>query len=301
MESDVNKQDEELQRAIAEQEQAMVTLLLRVMERPLAPLHQSLHNLKEQLAAVQQANAKAAQGVEAALSDALSDLDKSLKRRFSEVAEESENLKAGLGSLVSTLDRQNLGQMERDERIAGSLARTSGMLLQLDEKAVAAGAALATAERGRADVSNALREIRQKHEEAGHRLSHELDGMALLMEQRHAHVDGGIVRTTTVLDQLETKVSTAGDSLAAALRGITKVDAELGALREQEQASVGQLNSDLHGLTRQVDCQQALVTATVQEQLALQLHPLQLRMKWLFSVCALSCVSTLTLLAAKLF
>lgn len=301
MESDMNKQDEELQRKIAEQEQAMMTLLLRVMERPLAPLAKSMHDLMEQLAAIQQANARAAQGVEAVLSDALSDQDKWLKRRFAEVAEESENLKAGLGSLGATLDRQHVGQMERDDRIAGSLAHTSGILLQLDEKAVAAGAALATAERGLADVNDAVGAVRQKQEEAGHRLSQELESMGSLMEQRHAHVDDGIARAAAALDQLETGVSAAGNSLGAALRGISKVDAELGALREQEQASAGQLNRDLHELTRQVAGQQALVTATVEEQLALQLAPLQLRTKWLIAVCTLSCASTLALLGAKLF
>ena len=49
------------------------------------------------------------------------------------------------------------------------------------------------------------------------------------------------------------------------------------------------------------EAQQALVTAIVQQQLALQLAPFQARTKWLAAVCVLSFASTLALLGMQLF
>jgi DNA repair exonuclease SbcCD ATPase subunit len=340
-----NKKDEELQRNIEEQEHAMSALLLRVMERPLVPLHKSLDELREQLAAVQQANTKAAQVVEAGLSEALDGQGKRLNRYFGDVADGIDGLKKELGTLASTLDTHHIGQAERNERMQDSLHRADGILAQLEAKADAAGTAIAATAQHLTKVDDAIGAVHAQQQAGADQLSHELDGMGLRLEQRHAHLDNGLVKTGTMLEQLDIKARATSDSLAAAAHVVAKLDADLGAMREQEHTTAGQLNRGVSGLTQQLDRQQAqlcerisalrpelaphfealavtidgsakevarqyqalpeiheaLVTATVKEQLALQLIPFQIRAKWLFAVCGLSCASTLTLLGMKLF
>lgn len=304
-----NEKDEELQRNIEEQEQAMSELLLRVMERPLVPLHKRLDELREQLAAVQQANANATQSVEAGLLDILEKQGKRLNRHFGDVTDGIDGLKEEFTGLASILDNHNNGQVERDERIQNSLVRTDEKLAQLEAKADAANAAFVTTAR------------------------------------EHAQLDESIAETTMRLVRLDTKVDATSDSLAAAALGVLKVDTELITLREQEQAAASQLITELNTLARQLSRQQAqlyeridtvqpglarhfetlaatidgatkeatsnyeslsenqkvMVTATVQQQLALQLAPFLLRTKWLTAICGLSFASTLALLCTQLF
>jgi ABC-type transporter Mla subunit MlaD len=339
-----NPQDVELQRHISEQEQAMSQLLQRVMERPLAPLHKILEDLRSQIAAVQQASIHAAQSVEAGLSEVLEGQSKRLNRHVNDVADGVDSLKEELTGLVLTLEKRHDGQVERDQHMQDSLARAGDVLVQLDAKADAANGALAATAADLAKVDDALGTVREQQQVAVDRFSQELGGLGGRLEQQQAHFDGSLGRTTSVLEQLDTRAAAANESLAAAVRAVATVDAELGTLREQEQTSASRLNGGLDKLAQQLDRQQtglceridalmpalaphfdtlaatvdqssretaarydalsesqkALVAATVQEQLALQLAPFQTRTKWLVAVCALSLASTVALLGLQL-
>lgn len=339
-----NPKDEELQRHIDAQEQAMSQLLQRVMERPLAPLHKTIEDLRGQIAAVQQASIHAAQSVEAGLSEVLEGQSKRLNRHVDDVADGVDSLKEELAGLASTLEKRHGWQVEREQHIQGSLARAGDVLVQLDAKADAVNGALAATAAGLARFDGTLGAVREQQEVAAERFSQELGGLGGRLEQQQAHFDGSFGRTTAVLEQLDTRAAATNESLAAAVHAVAKVDAALGALREQEQTSASRLDGGLHTLEQQLDRQQAglceridavkpalaphidalaatvdqssretaarydalpesqkaLVAATVQEQLALQLAPFQARTKWLVAVCALSLASTVALLGLQL-
>jgi chromosome segregation ATPase len=339
-----NPKDQELQRHIDEQEQAMSQLLQRVMERPLAPLHKTIEDLRSQIAAVQQASAHAAQSVEAGLSEVIEGQGKRLNRHVNDVADGVDSLKEELAGLASTLEKRHGGQVEQDQRIEESLARAGNVLVQLDAKADAANSALAATTADLARVDGALGTVREQQKVVAERLSQELGGLGERLEQQQAHFDGSLGRTSSILEQLDTRAAAANESLAAAARAVAKVDADLGTLREQEQTSASRLHGGLDALAQQLDrhqaglceridavtpalaphidtlaasvdqssretaarydalsgSQKALVAATVQEQLALQLAPFQARTKWLVAVCALSLASTVALLGLQL-
>lgn len=339
-----NQQDEELQRRIDEQEMAMSELLLRVMDRPLTPLHKTIEELRGQIAAVQQANIHAAQSIEAGLSEVLEGQSKRLNRHVNDVADVVDRLKEELAALASTLDERFTRQVERDEHIQDRLAQAGNMLAQLDAKADLAGNALVTTARDLANVGDTLGAAREEQQVIANRLSQELGGLGERLEQHQVRFSGSLGKATAFLEQIRTNAAETSDSLAAATRTVAKVDAELGILREQEQASSSQLNGELHALMQQLDRQQvglcdridavkpeltlyfetlsaaidhlskeaalryetlsetqkALMTATVQEQLALQLAPFRIRTKWLIAVCGLSFASTLALLGMQL-
>jgi len=338
-----NPQDQQLQRNIDEQEQAMSQLLLRVMERPLGPLHKTIDDLHAQIAAVQQASIHAAQSVEAGLSEVLDGQSKRLNRHVNDVADSVDSLKQELAGLASTLEKRHSGQVERDGTVQDRLARAGDLLAQLDAKADAAGSALAATAVDLARVDGTLGAVREQQQVVADRMSQEFIGLGGRLEQQQAHFDGSLGRTTEVLEQLDTRAAATSDSLGAAARAIAKVDTDLGTLREQEQANAGQLNGGLNALAKQLDRQQtglceridavkpslapqfdtlaatidkssrdvanrydalsetqkALVEATVQQQLALQLAPFQARSKWLIAVCGLSFASTLALLGMQ--
>jgi len=338
MKRDANTQPEALQRSIDEQEQAMAAILTRVMKQPLDPLHKTLCEMTAQLAAVQQANARSAQAVEAGLIEALENQYKRVRSRFDEVAD-------GIGELKEDLCRHSVDQKERDGRMQDSLLRADGMLAQLDANADATGVAIEGVVREITRVEDGLSAVRAQQQAVADQLSRELDGMGVRFEQRHTHLDDGLTRTATILGQIDTRTSAVGDSLTAATQAVAKVDADLVAMRDQEWTAASELNRELNGLTRQLDSQQAqlykridtlqpglvshfeslaatiegsskevarqyqvlsetqqaLVTATVQQQLALHLAPLQTRTKWLFAVCVLSLSSTMALLGLQLF
>ncbi len=339
-----NPKDLELQRHIDEQEQAMSQLLQRVMERPLAPLHKTIEDLRSQIAAVQQASVHAAQSVEAGLSEVLEGQNKRLNRHVNDVADGVDSLKEELAGLASTLEKRHDGQAERDQHMQDSLARAGDVLVQLDAKADAANGALAATAADLARVDGALVTVREQQQMAVDRFSQELGGLGGRLEQQQAHFDGSLRRTSSVLEQLDTRTAAANESLAAAVSAVAKVDAGLGTLREQEQASTSRLNGGLDTLAQQLgrqqaglceridavmpalalhidalaatvdqssretaaryhalsESQKALVAATVQEQLALQLAPFQAKTKWLIAVCALSLASTVALLGLQL-
>lgn len=257
MKPDLNEQDAELQRNIEEQEQAMSALLRRVMEPPLKPLHDTLAELKVQLAGVQQANAKAAEAVEAGLSEALDNQGKRVKRHFDEVADDIGSFKEDLGTLASVLEKHHAGQTERDKGMQDILHRADSMLAQLDAKADTTATAIAGAARDLTRVEGALDAVRAQQQTVADQLSQELDGMGARLEQQHAHLHDGLARTTTMIEQLDNKASAAGDSLSATAHIVTKVDADLDTLRAQEQAAAGLLNKELNGLGQQLDRQQA--------------------------------------------
>lgn len=339
-----NPKDQELQRHIDEQEVAMSQLLQRVMERPLAPLHKTIEDLRSQIAAVEQASIHAARSVEAGLSEVLEGQSKRLNRHVNDVADGVDSLKEELAGLTSTLEKRHSGQVERDLHIQDSLAGAGSVLVQLDAKADAVNGALAATAAGLARVDGTLGAVREQQEVAAERFSQELGGLGGRLEQQQAHFDGSLARTSSILEQLDTRAAATNESLVAAVRAVAKVDAELGTLREQEQTSASRLNGGLATLAQQLDRQQtglceridavmpalaphidalattvdqssretaarydalsesqrALVTATVQEQLAIQLAPFQARTKWLVAVCALSLASTVALLGLQL-
>ncbi|SDA75490.1 MULTISPECIES: hypothetical protein [unclassified Janthinobacterium] len=338
MKRDAHKQHEEIQRGIKEQEQAMAELLTRVMKHPLDPLYKTLGELKMQLDAVQQANAKAAQAVEAGLIDALEGQGTRMNRRFGEVRDGMDVLKEDLG-------RHTAGQAERDGIMQEFLLRADGMLAQLDTKADAAGTTIIEMGRDFTRVEDGLGAVRAQQLAVANQLSQELGGVAVRLEQGQAHLDEGLAKTATMLEKIDIKTRATCDNLAAAAQVVAKVDTDLGIIRDQEHAAADQLNRELNGLTQKLDhqrtqlceridtlhpglmphfeslaavidgaakevarqhqamseAQQALVTAIVQQQLALQLAPFQARTKWLTAVCVLSFASTLALLGMQLF
>jgi chromosome segregation ATPase len=252
-----NPKDQELQRHIDEQEQAMSQLLQRVMERPLAPLHKTIEDLRSQIAAVQQASAHAAQSVEAGLSEVIEGQSKRLNRHVNDVADGVDSLKEELAGLASTLEKRHGGQVEQDQRIEESLARAGNVLVQLDAKADAANSALAATTADLARVDGALGTVREQQKVAAERLSQELGGLGGRLEQQQAHFDGSLGRTSSILEQLDTRAAAANESLAAAARAVAKVDADLGTLREQEQTSASRLHGGLDALAQQLDRHQA--------------------------------------------
>lgn len=269
-----NQQDEDLQRNIEEQERAMAALLQRVMASPLDPLHKSLDSLKEQLAAVQKANAKAAQAVEAGLSEALEGQGRRLNRHVGDLADGIDGLKEEFGALAATLDRRHTGQAERDALVQDSLQRADTMLAQLDAKADAGAGAIAETTHCLSKVDDALGAVHTRQQTAADRLSHELDGMVLRLEQRHAQLSERI-------DTLQPGLAAQFEVLAATIDGSAREVA-----RQYETLS---------------DTQKAVVSAAVQAQLALQLAPVRAQAKWLFALCGLSFASTLALLGMQLF
>ncbi len=283
MKIDKKLQDQELQRKIDEQEQAMSALLTRVLERPLTPLHKAIEELRAQIAAVEQASVHAAQTAEAGLIK-LEGQGKRLKSQVNDMLDDVEGLKGALAGLSATLETRHGELLGHDERMHDRLAR------------------------------------------------------------QQAHFDDGLGKAAATLDTLDHKVASAADGIAVAARMAAKVDADLGLLRQQEQAHAGELNGGLDALVQQVNrhhaglaqrietvtpalvpyfdalgasvdkssreivqghdtlaqAQQALLTSTVQQQLALQLAPFQARTTWLAVMCALSCASTLVLLGMQL-
>ncbi|KQV46387.1 hypothetical protein [Massilia sp. Root335] len=310
-----NPKDEELQRHIDAQEQAMSQLLLRVMERPLAPLHKTIEDLRSHIAAVEQASIHAARSVEAGLGEVLEGQSKRLNRHVNDVADGVDSLKEELAGLASTLEKRHDEQVEREQHIQDSLARARDVLVQLDAKTDAVNGALVATSADLARVDGALGTIREQQRVAVERFSRELGGLGERLEQQQSHFDGSLGRTSSVLEQLDTRAAAANESLAASVRGVAKLDAELGTLREQEQTSASRLKGGLDTLAATVEqssretaaryealseSQKALVAAAVQEQLALQLAPFQVRTKWLVAVCALSLASTAALLGLQL-
>jgi len=122
-----NPKDEELQRNIDEQEKAMSALLVRVMERPLTPLHETIQELRSQIDAVQKASIHAAKSVEAGLSEALEGQTKRLNRHVGDVADGVDTLKNELSALASTLEKRHGGQLERDGQMQDKLAQAGDL------------------------------------------------------------------------------------------------------------------------------------------------------------------------------
>lgn len=342
-----NPQDAERQRNIEEQEQAMAQLLQRVMQGPLAPLHDTIAALRAQIAAVEKASIHAAQSVEAGLSEALEGQGKRLNRHVGDVADGVDSLKEELAGLASALEKRHTGQVERDQHLQEGLAGAGDLLARLDVRTAAADDVLAATAANLAKVDATLGAVSEQQQVVAGRISQELGGLGGKIEQQQAHVDAGLGKTSSALEQLDAKAAATIDGLAAAAGAVAAANAALGALREQEQAGTGQLSGELNGglraLAQQLDRQQvglgeridgvqpalaphfdtlattidnsskqiadrcdtltesqkALVTATVQEQLALQLAPFQARTTWLFAVCGLSFVSTLVLLGMQ--
>jgi len=339
-----NQHAEELQRNIEEQERAMSEMLLRVMDRPLTPLHKTIEELRSDIAKVQEESVKAALSVEAGLSDVLEGQSKRLNRHVGDVAEGIDNLKEKLAGLESQLEKDRTVQAERDGHLQDSLSRAGATLVELHTKADTAGIALATTGSNLARLGEALDGVGEQQQTAVDRLSQELGGLGGRLDEQHTHLEGNIGQTTALLAQLDLKAGSTSESLATAARAVAKVDAELGALREQEQAAAGDFSRELSGLAQRIERQQAglyervegvqhaltpqletlaatierssreithqyesmpaaqkaLVAATVQEQLAIQLAPFQVRIKWLVAVCGLSFASTLALLGVQL-
>lgn len=251
-----NQHDEELQHNIEEQEQAMSELLLRVMERPLTPLHRTIEELQNQVAKVQEASVKAALSVEAGLSEVLDGQSKRMNRHASDVADGIESLKEDLAGLASALEKDRTAKAERDAHTQDSLARAGAMLGQLDAKADAAGLALTATARDLKQLDETLVGVREQQQTAADCLSQELDGLGGRMEDRHTRLDGSIGQATSLLAQLDVKSGSTNDSLAAAAAAVAKIDTELAALRAQEQAAAGDVNRELSGLAQRLQRQQ---------------------------------------------
>lgn len=338
-----NPNDEELQRNIDEQEKAMSALLVRVMERPRTPLHETIQELRSQIAAVQQASVHAAQSIEAGLSEALEGQAKRLNRHVGDVADGVDTLKDELSALASTLEKRYGGQVERDGQMHDKLAQAGEMLVRIDAKADTAGSALDAAARGLGNVSETLAAVREAQGALAERASQKLGGLGERLERQQAQLAGKLSGTAGVLERIDSRAAAAGDSLAASALAFAKIDADLCALREHGQASTDKLGSGVNALAQQLERQQAglceridavqpalaphidslaasvdksardtaacyeslsetqkaLVVATVQEQLALQLAPFQTRTTWLAAVCGLSFASTLVLLGMQ--
>lgn len=252
-----NQHDEELQRNIEEQERAMSELLLRVMERPLTPLHRTIEELQTQIAKAQEANVKAALSVEAGLSEVLDGQSKRMNRHATDVADGLENLKEDLAGLASALEKDRTSKVERDAHTQDSLARAGAMLGQLDAKADAASLALTAAARDLKQLDETIVGVREQQQTAADRLSRELDGLSGRMEDRHTRLDGSIGQATSLLAQLDVKAGSTNDSLAAAADAVVKIDTELAALRAQEQAAAGDVNRELSELAQRLERQQA--------------------------------------------
>jgi len=307
-------QDQELQKNIEEQEQAMAQMLLRVMERPLTPLHKTIEELGTHLAAVQKASVHAAHGVEAGLREALEEQDKRLKRQFNDVADDVEKLEEALAKHASTLDQQHTGQAARDQHMQDTLASAFDGLVQQ----------YAQVEDSFDKVATALEQLDAK--------------TAAALEQLDA-------KTVAALHQLDAKAVATGASVAAVASTVGQIDTGLATQREQDLTIATRLSGGLASLSTQLErqqaalsaridtvppsmapqfdllsatmdktsrevaerysilsaSQQALVTATVQEQLALQLAPFQAKSTFLLALCVLSFASTLALLGLHFY
>lgn len=330
-----NLEDEELQRSIDEQEKAMSALLVRVMERPLTPLHETIQELRSQVAAVQQASIHAAKSVEAGLSEALEGQTKRLNRHVGDVADGVDTLKNELAALSSTLEKRHGGQFERDGQMQDKLFQAGEMLVRIDAKADMAANTLDAAARGLSNVGETLAAVREAQGALAERASQELGGLGERVERQQAQLDGKLGGTAGVLERIDSRAAAAGDALATSALAVAKIDADLGALRElgsSVNALAQQLERQQAGLCERIDAvqpalaphidslaasvdksardiaagyeslsetQKALVAATVQEQLALQLAPFQTRTTWLVAVCGLSFASTLVLLGMQ--
>lgn len=315
MEHAKNQKVGELQRDIDEQEISMSALLVRVMERPLAPFHETIKELRSQISAAQDASVHAATSIEAGLREALEDLSKRLNGCVSDVADNVDTLTNELSALASTLEKRHRSQLERDEQVHQWLAQACEMLARIDAKANTAANTLDAAVRGLGHVGEAIVAAREAQSTFAERVSKELVGLGEHLGHQHAQLDGKLGGTTTVLERIDGRAAAAGERLVASALVVAKIDANLSTLREHAQASTDELSRGVNTLATSVDktardiaaryeslseTQKAMVVAAVQEQLAIQLSPLQTRTRWLAAICGLSLASTLALLCMQL-
>jgi chromosome segregation ATPase len=228
-------------------------------------MHDSLARASEVLVELD-AKADAANGALAATSADLARVDGALGTVREQQQVAVERLSQELGGLGGRLEQQQA-------HFDGSLGRANSVLEQLDTRAASANESLAAAVHAVAKVDAELGALREQEQTGTSRLNGGLDTLAQQLDRQQA---GLCERIDAVMPALAPHINT----LAATVDQSSRENAaRYDALSES---------------------QKALVAATVQEQLALQLAPFQARTKWLVAVCALSLATTVALLGVQL-
>ena len=284
--------EHELQKEIEEQEQAMSQMLLRVMERPLTPLHNTLEAMAAQIVAVQKASVQATQSVELNLSDALEEQNKRVKRQFSDLTDNVDKLKEVLAEFAQTLDTKYTDHGKRDQHLQDSLTRVNDMLAQQQ-----------TNGNDRFSKTTALFDQ---------------------IDTQLATTSDNLIAATRAIEKLDTDVTTLGEQevviasrIGNSLKNLSKqLDLQQTAMNDRIDAVQPALVPHFNDLAATIDksaqeiagrhhalsaSQRELVTATVQEQLAIQLMPLRAKNTLLLSVCALSFTLTVALLVLHFY
>jgi predicted nucleic acid-binding Zn-ribbon protein len=300
-----NDNIKQLQHEIDAQEQALGALLDRVMQAPLTPLRTSLQELGERLDAVEKANARNAQALEAVVTQEMKAETRRLGSKLGAVGDELSDLKDELGELAATLERRDGERGERDARLGNGLAR----------------------------MDAGLHAIREQEQASAGQLQGTLAGIERHVVSQQAKLDGGFGKGEAWLEKLDARLDAAGNVGLAAGHSLERLGSELASLREQEQAGTGRLERQQAELGQRInaippaldprfaglaafieasaqelaqrsaalgEAQQATVTRTVQEQLALQLAPHRARGNWLFVLCGLSLASSACVFALLL-
>lgn len=123
-----------LQHDIQAQEKALAALLERVMDAPLAPLRSTLHELRERIDAIEQANTKSLRSTEVVLADEIKTGTRKLSGRLGDINNFVLALQDELEELAAALKCHDAGSSERGERAAAALARSEDLLAALDAR-----------------------------------------------------------------------------------------------------------------------------------------------------------------------
>lgn len=249
----------------------MSQLLLRVMERPLMPLHKTVETLGAKIAAVQKATADATRSVEAGLSDMLEEQGKRIGRKVDDLMDVVEDGTEKLAALAKHVDQCKVEHDERSQRLHDDMARAEEAVtrqhMQVDTRLTDVTAAIAQLQTG-------LGALREQGHTGATRLSGSLSNLAKQLDRQQSAVCGRI-------DAVHPALAAHADVLTS---GIDKTSKDLVAHCDTLSAST-----------------KALVSATVQEQVARHLVPLKAKNTLLLVVSALSCASTLALLGLHFY
>jgi DNA repair exonuclease SbcCD ATPase subunit len=264
-------QDQELKRSIDDQEQAMSQLLLRVMERPLMPLHKTVETLGAKIAAVQKASTDAMRSVEAGLGDMLEAQGVRIGRKVDDVMDLVEDGTKKLAALAKHVDECKVEQDGRNQRLQDVLAQADEAVAQqhmeVDARLTEVTAAIAQLETG-------LAALREQEHTGTTRLTGGLSNLAKQLDRQQGAVCERI-------DALQPALAAHADMLAS---GIDKSSKDIVSHCDVLSAST-----------------KALVAATVREQLAQQLAPLRAKNTVLLVVSAFSCAALLALLGLQYY
>jgi hypothetical protein len=314
---------EDMQRTIAEQEQAMAEFLRRVMALPLAPLHKTIAKLQAQFTNAQREGASVTLQMQTSL-DVMRRLQDMQINRLDEIAINVKSASEDLEDLDDLLTERHDAQAARDQHVQDQLAGLHIKAMaaeQSTEQLVAQMAAelrtqlksqsadhaddLAFATRAITRIDTGLEELRTCVDAVAPALMPRFDMLAATVQETSSD---SVLQMTTLL---KTQLADHTGPLAAAAHTISHIDTGLGELRigidevvpalaprfDTLAATVQEAASDsarhYHSLS---ETQKAAVAAAVQEQLA----PFQAKSRFLLALSALICASTVALLCVHL-